>query len=165
MAAPKKAPDPLKINVRGEKVDSSLIENPATTGTQAAKRTGAHPETVRKVEECAKMIANGKGREEIINYMVDTYGYSYDYARRYYIAGCHFLIPDDQPEFKAGLIKQNIERLEKIINDCIEEKNYKVAKEAIDTLNRTLGVYERNNGIIINQDPDSGQQQIIVNFG
>ena len=150
--------------LKAEKVDSSLIENPAIMGGQAAKRTGSHPDTVRKVEECAKMVAKGKSREAVIQYVQDTYGYTYDYARRFYIAACHFLIPSDQEEFRNALIKQNIERLEKIITDAMEDKNYKAAKEAIDVLNRTLGVYEGNR-VVINTDKETGQEQVIISFG
>ena len=161
---PAKKADPKKVNVRAPKVDSSEIENPNTVPIHAEERKGAHPQTILRVEECAKMISKGKGKNDVIDYMQTKYGYTYDHARRYYIAGCHFLIPDDQPEFRASLIKQNIERLEKIINDSMDKGQYKVAREAIDSLNKTLGVVG-GNSITINQDPDSGQQQIIVNFG
>lgn len=163
MAAPKK-----KVNLEPSKVDASLIKPTSNKNTKVTRKEieerGAFPATVAKVEETAKMVSKGKGRAEIIDYLQKKYDMSYETARKYFVSACHFLIPDDQGEFRQSLIKQNMERLEKIINDSLEEKQYKVAREAIAEMNKMLGV-TGGQGIVINQDPASGQQQIIVNFG
>ena len=163
MAAPKK-----KVDIRPKKADASLIESPSNGNGRVSRKEieerGAYPATVAKVEEAAKMISKGKGRAEVIEHLQKKYDMTYENARKYFISACHFLIPDDQGEFRQSLIKQNMERLEKIINDSIEEKQYKVAREAIAEMNKMLGV-TGGQGIVINQDPASGQQQIIVNFG
>lgn len=163
MAAPKK-----KVNLEPSKVDASLIKPPSNGNGRVSRKEieerGAYPATVAKVEEAAKMVSKGKGRAEIIEYLQKKYDMSYETARKYFISACHFLIPDDQGEFRQSLIKQNMERLEKIINDSLEEKQYKTAREAIAEINKMLGV-TGGQGIVINQDPASGQQQIIVNFG
>lgn len=163
MAASKK-----KVDIRPKKADASLIESPSNENTKVTRKEieerGAFPATVVKVEEAAKMISKGKGRAEVIEHLQKKYDMTYENARKYFISACHFLIPDDQGEFRQSLIKQNMERLEKIINDSIEEKQYKVAREAIAEMNKMLGV-TGGQGIVINQDPASGQQQIIVNFG
>ena len=163
MAAPKK-----KVDIRPKKADASLIKPPSNENTKVTRKDieerGAFPATVVKVEEAAKMISKGKGRAEVIEHLQKKYDMSYETARKYFVSACHFLIPDDQGEFRQSLIKQNMERLEKIINDSIEEKQYKTAREAIAEMNKMLGV-TGGQGIVINQDPASGQQQIIVNFG
>lgn len=163
MAAPKK-----KVDIRPKKADASLIKSPSNENTKVTRKEieerGAFPATVVKVEEAAKMISKGKGRAEVIEHLQKKYDMTYENARKYFISACHFLIPDDQGEFRQSLIKQNMERLEKIINDSIEEKQYKVAREAIAEMNKMLGV-TGGQGVVINQDPASGQQQIIVNFG
>ncbi len=163
MAAAKK-----KVNLRPKKVDSDLIESPSNENTKVTRKSieerGAFPATVARVEEAAKMISKGKGRAEVIEYIQNKYGLEYDTARKYFVSACHFLIPDDQEGFRESLIKQNIERLEKIITDAMAAKNYKAAREAIDTLNKTLGVYGNGNAVVINKN-NEGDEQIIVKFG
>lgn len=165
-----------KVNTRPAKVDSSLIEVPTSAPGDKRKwsdgnvtrkeieERGAYPATVVKVEEAAKMISKGKGRAEIIEHLQKKYDMSYENARKYFVSACHFLIPDDQGEFRQGLIKQNMERLEKIVTDSMNDKQYKIAREAIAELNKMMGV-TGGQSVTINQDPESGQQQIIVNFG
>ena len=116
-----------------------------------------------KVEEAAKMISKGKGRNDVIEHLQNKYGMSLETARKYFISACHYLIPDNE-EFKQSIIKHNVERLEKIIADSLEEKQYKIAREAIAELNKMMGV-TGGQSVVINQDPESQKQQIIVNFG
>ena len=157
-----------KVDLEPKKADSSLIKIPTNhqggaTREEIEKR-GAYPATVARVEEAAKMISKGKGRAEVIEHLQKTYDLSYSSAQKYFVSACHFLIPDNQPEFKAGLIKQNVERLERIIDESIKNKQYKTAREAIDTLNKTLGAYGQGSSIVINKN-NEGDEQIIVNFG
>ena len=153
-----------KVILEPSKVDSSLIQTPSRVPRSEVEKKGAYPQTIVKVEEAAKMISKGKGRAEVIEHLQKKYDMSYATAQNYFVSACHFLIPDDQAGFKEGLIKQNIERLEKIINDSLEEKQYKTAREAIDTLNKTLGAYGQGSSIVINKN-NEGDEQIIVNFG
>lgn len=163
MAAAKK-----KVNLEPSKVDASLIKPPSNGNGRVSRKEieerGAYPVTVARVEEAAKMVSKGKGRAEIIEYLQKKYDMSYETARKYFISACHFLIPDDQEGFRESLIKQNIERLEKIITDAMAAKNYKAAREAIDTLNKTLGVYGNGSAVVINKN-NEGDEQIIVKFG
>lgn len=164
MAAPKK-----KVNLKPKKADASLIKPPSNENTKVTRKSieerGAFPATIARVEEAAKMISKGKSRADVIEHLQKKYDMTYDTARKYFVSACHFLIPDDQEGFREGIIKQNIERLEKIITDSLEDKQYKTAREAIDTLNKTLGAYGEGGRVVINQDPETKQQQIIVNFG
>jgi len=157
-----------KVSIKSKKADSSLIEIPTNPQGGATReeieKRGAYPATIARVEEAAKMISKGKGRADVIEHLQKTYDLSYSSAQKYFISACHFLIPDDQAGFKEGLIKQNIERLEKIIDKSIEDKQYRVAREAIDTLNKTLGAYGQGSSIVINKN-NEGDEQIIVNFG
>lgn len=153
-----------KVNLEPSKVDSSLIQTPSNVPRSEIQKRGAYPQTIAKVEEAAKMISKGKGRADVIEHLQKKYDMSYATAQNYFVSACHFLIPDDQAGFKEGLIKQNIERLEKIINDSLEDKQYKTAREAIDTLNKTLGAYGQGSSIVINKNSE-GDEQIIVNFG
>ena len=155
--------DPKKIYVKAPKADASLIENPNTRPAQTENRKGATPLTIMKVEEAAKMISKGKSKNEIIEHLQDKYQLSYDQSRRYWIAGCHFLIPEDQSEFKQALINNNIERLEKIITDSMNDKQYKVAREAIAELNKMMGI-TGNGGVsvAVRNNPDENTQEFII---
>lgn len=153
-----------KVDLKPSKPETPLIETPSRVPRSEIEKRGAFPATIARVEEAAKMISKGKGRADVIEHLQKKYDMSYNTAQKYFISACHFLIPDDQAGFKEGLIKQNIERLEKIINDSLEEKQYKTAREAIDTLNKTLGAYGQGSSIVINKNSE-GDEQIIVNFG
>lgn len=153
-----------KVDLKPSKPETPLIETPSRVPRSEIEKRGAFPATIARVEEAAKMISKGKGRADVIEHLQKKYDMSYNTAQKYFISACHFLIPDDQAGFKEGLIKQNIERLEKIINDSLEDKQYKTAREAIDTLNKTLGAYGQGNSIVINKNSE-GDEQIIVNFG
>lgn len=140
-------------------VDTSIV-----TKGGSKKLKGAEPLTVLRIEEAAKMITKGKGKDEIIEHIQKKYELSYDQSRRYWIAACHYLIPDNEDEFRTALIKQNIERLEKIINESIESRDYKMAKDAISELNKTLGVGKDGVAIAVRNDANANTQEIMIKF-
>ena len=88
-------------------------------------------------------------------------------AKYYYQAALNWLIPDDMDGYKKGLIQANMERLEKIVEECIEIKDdarkgadyLRVAKDAIAEMNKALGV--GNTRLQIAQENKEGEQQII----
>lgn len=166
MATPKTITPKKKVNTRPKKVDASVIEIPTNSWGGATREEiesrGAYPQTVVKVEEAARMVADGVGRQDIINHLRDKYDMSLETARKYYISACHYLIPEDD-KFKKALIKQNFQRLEKIVDDSLKSNDRKMAKEAIAEMNKMLGL--GGNSVRITQDAENKTNEITINFG
>lgn len=128
------------------------------------KVVGAEPATVLKVQEAAKMISDGKSRATIIELLQNKYGIGYDQAKHLYGAGIRFLIPEDEDNFRKELIVKNIARLETIIENSMDDRQWKIAREAIDSLNKMIGIGNGGFQIAVNNDKDNNTQQIYVRF-
>lgn len=138
--------------------------DPSQVEKEYNKESKPSTETMRRVEEAAKMITRGKGRNQIIEFVQKKYNLSYEQARRYYICATRFLVPENQEEYRASLIEHNVQRLEQIIQDSMDNKDYKMAKEAIAELNRTMGVGSGKVSVGMKNDPETGENVVIVNF-
>lgn len=124
----------------------------------------AEPATVKKIQEAAKMLSKGKSRATIIEWLIDTYGYSPQTAARYYESAVIYLIPDDDEEYRRNLVKANTTRLETIYERAMEERQYKVAREAIAELNKMAGIKGEGVQIGVQTDKQNDTQQIIIKF-
>lgn len=163
-----KSTEKKKVILEPKKVDKK-IKSPSNVNTEFEKVTrrsiedrGAFPQTIARVEEAAKMISDGVGRQEVIEHIAKKYNLSYHTAQNYFVSACHYLIPDDD-DFKTGLIKQNFERLEKIVNDSLKEGDRKMAKDAIAEMNKMLGL--GTNSVKITNDPKNNTNEITISFG
>lgn len=122
----------------------------------------AEPLTENRVTEIAGMIVKGVSRQTIQTYIKDNYKVQERQARAYYNAALRYLQPDDEDEYKKGLIQANINRLETIIEAGMKDNaNLKIAKEAIDSLNKMLGI--GGNNVAINRNKE-GEETIIISF-
>ena len=119
--------------------------------------------SVHRVIEIAKMLSKGRSRQYVIDYAKEHYDINDNQAKRYYAAATRYLIPDDMDEFRKGLIQTNMERLETIIDECMARGQYKVARDAIDSLNKMFGI---NSGlqIGIQTDTENNTQQVVIKF-
>lgn len=128
------------------------------------KVVGAEPATVLKVQEAAKMITEGKSRATIIETLQDKYGIGYDQAKHLYGAGIRFLIPEDEDKYRKELIVKNIARLETIIENSMTDRQWKIAREAIDSLNKMIGIGNGGFQVAVNTDKENNTQQIYIKF-
>lgn len=119
--------------------------------------------SLAKVIELSKMLSKGKSRQYVLDYAMSHYDVNEAQAKRYYSAAARYLIPDDVEEFRKGLIQANMDRLETIIEKCMEQGQWKVAREAIDSLNKMFGV---TGGVQvgIQTDKENNTQQIVIKF-
>lgn len=112
------------------------------------------------------MIAQGKSRQSIIKYLTDQ-GINQKTASCLYYEALKDMTPspDLLDDYKKGIVVQNLDRLENIINNTLSGNtgDKKVALQAIDTLNKMIGAYAGNNGVTINKD-NQGNEQIIIKF-
>ena len=125
---------------------------------------GTLPETVMKVQTAAKMISAGKTRATVMEFLQTEYGIAPSTAKQYYNDAVHYLLPDNDEEFKANLIKINYERLDKIIQESMAAGNYRVAREAIDTQNKMCGIHQNGITVGVATDQKNNTQQVVIKF-
>lgn len=127
------------------------------------------PATEYRVIEVAKMITEGKSKQTCLEHIQEAQGCGLQQARYYYQAALNWLIPDDLPAYKQGLLQANLERLESIVEDCIKKKDDKshgsdflrVAKDAIAEMNKVLGV---GHGRVVVAENADGDKAIEISF-
>lgn len=138
-----------------------------TVTMRPSEEWSAEPQTIMRVDEVAQMISNGKSRQTCQQWIKDTYGVQDRQARAYYNAALRLLIPDESKfdKYRKALIQANIDRLEKIIEVCIESNDANMlsqARQCVAELNKMLGVTSQNT-VMINKN-DEGDEQIIISF-
>lgn len=146
---------------------SVQLKKPKTTAvTRHTAKNGGEVEgpTLLKIQEAAKMISEGKTRDTIIAHLQEKYGMSFATARNFYTDGVRFLLPRSEAKYRNELIAANIARLEKIIEKAMDANQLKVARDAIETLNKMIGIGNGGFQIAVNQDPENKTQQIYIKF-
>lgn len=132
-----------------------------------SEKWSAEPETIRRVNELAKMISAGKSRDTIQKYAMEEYQIKDAQARAYYRAALRTLIPDEKhfDEYRRGLIEANLNRLEKIVEKCIDSNDANMlanARQAIAEINRmVMGGNENKVTIAKNSQ---GEETIEITF-
>lgn len=139
-----------------------------TVTMRPSQEWSAEPQTIMRVDEVAQMISEGKSRQTCQQWIKDTYGVQDRQARAYYSAALRLLIPDESKfdEYRKALVQANIDRLEKIIEVCIESNDANMlsqARQCIAELNKMFGLTDKNNTVMINKDAD-GDEQIVITF-
>ena len=85
-------------------------------------------------------------RKSALEWIMTNYEVGDRQARAYYTAALRYLIPDNEEEYKRGLIQANINRLETIIERTMAEgsADYKSAIAAIKEINRLVAPNENS---------------------
>lgn len=104
------------------------------------------PQTIERIISLAKMLSKGMSRKSAMEWIMTNYGVGDRQARAYYTAALRYLIPDNEEEYKRGLIQANIDRLETIIERTMAEgsADYKSAIAAIKEINRLVAPNENS---------------------
>ena len=136
---------------------------PKPTKIAAHRGSPSKQDTALKVQTAAKWIAKGKSKATVIADLVSNFGMAEATAKDYYLAAVHFLLPDNEEEFRKDIMAVNYQRLEEIIERCMEDHNYKVAREAIAELNKMAGLGSGVK-IAVNNDTENNTQQIYIKF-
>lgn len=115
--------------------------------------------------EVMDAISKGESRADIVQSLVDN-GLGYKNANLLYYEAMKELTPEENmlDDYKRGMMQQNLDRLEKIINSSIEgnSQDKQVALKAIAEMNKMLGLSQGNN-VTINKN-NQGDEQIIISF-
>lgn len=98
-----------------------------------------------------RAIANDHSREEIIEHLVDTWGYKEHTAEQIYCRGVELL----EKYFCADADKiymKNLKRLEGIIDTTMENEDSANALKAIDLQNKLSGLYIEKKEVKVESD-------------
>lgn len=110
-------------------------------------------------------ISKGGTRNAIVQAMVDE-GMSHKTANKLYYEAMKEMTPDSNlfDEYKLSVMHQNLDRLERIIHDCIDgdTQDKKLALSAIAELNKMIGA-SGGNTVAINRKKE-GDEEIIISF-
>lgn len=116
--------------------------------------------------QTSELIAKGRSRKDVCDWL-ETQGMQRKNAYTIYYNALKDLMPEDNfiDDQKRFLIQQNLDRLENIINTSISGNtgDKKVALQAIDTLNKMLGVYSDTNKVMIAKN-NQGDEIIQIDF-
>lgn len=110
--------------------------------------------TRERVIELADMLAKGKSRPTMIKYITENYGVTPRTAGDYYEAAVRYLVPEDWQSFRDEVIAKNIQSLQYIVEKTMEKENYKLATEAINTLNK---IFNGGNQVTIAKDNNNNE--------
>lgn len=117
--------------------------------------------TEAQVIMLSKEITKGMSRARAIEYAMTNFHVGPDQAANYYKAAMRYLLPEDMEEYRKNLCQANIDRLERIIDKAMENEQWKIAREAIDSLNKMLGIYGGVQ-VGIKNDPENNTQEFII---
>lgn len=117
---------------------------------------GHTPTTItrERVIELSQMLAKGKSRPTLIKYITENYGITPGMADKYYEAAVRYLVPEDWQSFRDEVIAKNIQSLQYIVEKTMEKENYKLATEAINTLNK---IFNGGNQVTIAKDNNNNE--------
>lgn len=115
----------------------------------------------QRVRQMAKWIGEGKARATCIDMLMDKEQIQRRQATKAYNDALMYLCPDEDDNYRKGLIQKNFDRLEKIVEESWH-MNPRVAISAISEMNKMLHVSETN--IMINKNAQ-GDEQVVIKFG
>lgn len=119
--------------------------------------------TVDRVRYVADMLASGKSNAKCRKYIKEEYGVKDDRTiDSYMTAAYRFITPQNWDEEKERLVTKNIRTLEKIVEKSMDKESYRMAKEAIDSLNKMFGIGGQNSVTIAKNK--NGEEMINISF-
>ena len=97
----------------------------------------------------AECYRRGMGNMAIIKHMMEKYGKSEHTVRNDMNAALQWLASYDDCDFIKEVKAKQVARAELLLENAIAEKRWSVANQIIDTLNKTLGIYENKQKVEI----------------
>lgn len=112
-----------------------------TNQSKASKR--------EKIIYTAECFRRGMGTAAIIQHLKEFYGVCESSARIYIKGALEWLCSYDDCEFIKEVRAKQVARAELLLENAIAERRWDTANRIIDTLNKTLGIYEQKQKIEI----------------
>lgn len=121
----------------------------------------ATPLAEDRVREGAKMIVQGKSREDILDFFKGM-GFAPSTAKDYLQAAARYLIPKDEDSYREEMVAANFNRLEGLLKRTLEgeDKDLRLAKDIIAEMNKMLVGYQK---VAIEKNKD-GDERIVISF-
>lgn len=95
-----------------------------------------------RVIYAAECYRRGMGNAAIVTHLKEHYGVCETSARKYMKQALEWLASYDDCEFIKEVRAKQVARAELLLENAINEQRWDVANRIIDTLNKTLGLYE-----------------------
>jgi hypothetical protein len=114
-------------------------------------------EAAKLKKQVAKKIKLNKPRYEIVAWLKADYGFTQKQGEEMCRRAAE-LIKGEYRKYIASIAETNVARIEQIIEDAYEAKQYKVALMGIQELNKIGGLYKDKIEI-------STEEPIVVSFG
>lgn len=102
-----------------------------------------------RVIYAAECYRRGMGNSAIVQHLKEHYGVCETSARKYMKQALEWLASYDDCEFIKEVRAKQVARAELLLENAIAEQRWDVANRIIDTLNKTLGLYEQKQKIEI----------------
>lgn len=149
--------------IRGEHVRSKEAKE---KGIWLTRKDAPPTQTsIDRIIQVANLISKGKSDATILKMIKDEWGITEENNRRLYLnAAYRYLTPKDWGEEREKIYTRNIQSLQKIIEKCTDKDNHRAAIEAINTLNKMIGVGTNTNTITFKKDEDNNDT-IEIKFG
>ena len=135
---------------------------PLKTNEKKAAKYKATAKSEAQVVMLAKEITKGMSRARAIEYAMEHFNVGDAQAQNYYKAAMRYLLPEDMEEYRRNLCQANIDRLERIIDKAMEQEQWKIAREAIDSLNKMIGLWGNQIQVGIKNDPNNNTSEFII---
>lgn len=107
---------------------------PSTPQSKANKRA--------RIIYTAECYRRGMGNAAIVNHLKEHYDVSETTARNYIKGALEWLASYDDCDFIKEVRAKQVARAELLLENAIAEQRWDTANRIIDTLNKTLGLYE-----------------------
>lgn len=120
------------------------------------------PQSMVRIREIAKKIVAGQTRLNLLDWIEETWEVGESTAEKYYNAAIAYLTPVDEENFKEKLSAKLSARYEQLYKDAYEARQYKVAREILDSLSKLYGVSGGNKVTIA--ENNEGDKVIQVTF-
>lgn len=102
-----------------------------------------------RVVYAAECYRRGMGNASIVAHLREHYGVCETTARKWMKQALEWLASYDDCEFIKEVRAKQVARAELLLENAVAERNWKVANQIIDTLNKTLGLYENKQKVEI----------------
>lgn len=102
-----------------------------------------------RVVYAAECYRRGMGNSAIVEHLMKHYDICETTARKYMKLALEWLASYDDCEFIKEIKAKQVARAELLLENAIAEQRWDVANRIIDTLNKTLGLYEQKQKVEI----------------
>lgn len=99
-----------------------------------------------------KMIGMGRSKEDVLDMLIEKYGYAEDSAQNMWKTSCNY-IKKQYTRYADRVAETNINRLNTLIEDAYDSNDRKSILQAIDMLNKMSSIYVDRKEVKTSNEP------------